>query len=60
MNLKFYNIVAKRLKVKFRNFYGPVHTFVEVTWEKLVGGGLFAPPPILIRVKVFMFLTALY
>ena len=48
--LKFCNSVAKGLKLKVRKFWGPTPTFVEVTGEKLVGGGLFAPP-ILNRVK---------
>ena len=49
MNLKFYTIVVKGLKLKVRNFYGLVPTFVEVTGEKLVGGAFL--PPILNRVK---------
>ena len=36
--LKFYNSVAKGLKLKARKFWGLSSTFVEVTWEKLVGG----------------------
>ena len=46
MSLKFYISVARRLKLKFKKFWGLVPTFLEVTGEKLVGG-LFAPPPIL-------------
>ena len=42
-NLKFYTIVAKGLKLKVRNFWGLVTTFVEVTGEKLMWG-LFATP----------------
>ena len=45
MNLKFYTIVVKGLKLKVRNFYGLVPTFVEVTGEKLVGGAFLSPPP---------------
>ena len=51
-NLKFYTSLLKGLKLKVRKFWGLIHTLVEVTEEKLVGGGLFAPlPPILNRVK---------
>ena len=50
MSLKFYISVARRLKLKFKKFWGLVPTFLEVTGEKLVGG-LFAPPPILNSVK---------
>ena len=42
MALKFYNSVVKGLKVKVRQFWGLVLTFVEVTGEKLVGRSLFA------------------
>ena len=38
-NLKFCTSVAKGLKLKVRKFWGPNPTFVEVTGEKLVGGG---------------------
>ena len=50
--------MAKKLKVKVRQFLGLSPKFVEVTEEKLVGGGggLFGgpppPPPILTRVKI--------
>ena len=40
MALKFYTSVAKGLKLKVRMFF----MFVEVTGEKLVGGGSFWPP----------------
>ena len=50
-NLKFYTSLSKGLKLKVRNFGGLVPTFIEVTGEKLVAGGLFYPPPILNRVK---------
>ena len=50
-NLIFYTSVAKGLKLKVRRFWGPNHTSVEVTGEKLVGGCLFPPSPILNRVK---------
>ena len=42
-NLRFCTSVAKRLKLKFRHFWRPDPTFVEVTREKLVVGlfGLF-------------------
>ena len=55
-NLKFYASVTKGLKLKVRKFWGLIPTFVEVTGEKLVGKGLFAPP-ILNRVKIF-FITS--
>ena len=48
-NLKFYNSVAKGLKLKVRKFWGLTPTFVEVTGEKLVG--VFDPSPILNRVN---------
>ena len=38
-NFKFYTIVVKGLKLKVRKFLGLVPLFVEVTKEKLVGGG---------------------
>ena len=41
MALKFYTSVAKGLKLKVTRFWGLITTFVEVTGEKLVGGGLF-------------------
>ena len=50
MTLKFYNSVAKGLKLKFRKLQAIIPTFVEVTGEKLVGGP-FCPPPILNRVN---------
>ena len=49
--MKFYISVAKELKGNVRKFLGQVPTFVEVTREKLVGGRLFAFPPILKRVN---------
>ena len=53
MNLKFYTSVAKGFKLKVREFYGLVPTFVEVTGEKLVGRGEpFWSLRILSRVKV--------
>ena len=47
--LNFYTSVAKGLKLKARKFWGLIPTFVEVTGEKLVGGGV-CPPPFLNRV----------
>ena len=41
--MKFYTSLSKELKLKVREFWGLIPTF-EVTGEKLVGGGLFAPP----------------
>ena len=43
-NLKFCTSVAKGLKLKIRKFLGPNPRFVEVTDEKLVGGGPFRRP----------------
>ena len=47
INLKIYTSKEKRLKLKFREFWGLIPRFVEVTGEKLVGegGGAFCPPP---------------
>ena len=46
MDLKFYISVAKGLELKVRKFSGLIRAFVEVTGEKLVGGGgLFGHPP---------------
>ena len=42
--------MAKALKV--RKFWGPISTFVEVTWEKPVGAAFLPPPPILNRVNI--------
>ena len=44
MALKFYTSVKKGSKVKVRKFWGSILTFVEVSGEKLVGGGAFVPP----------------
>ena len=42
----FYTSVAKALKLKVREFFRLIPTFIEVTQEKLVGKGeLFAPTP---------------
>ena len=51
--MKYYTSVAKELKLKVRNFWRLIRTFVEATGEKMVGGegGLFAPLLILNRVK---------
>ena len=51
MSLNFYASVAKGLNLKVTKFWGLIPTFVKVTGGKLIGGGLFAPPPILNRVK---------
>ena len=61
-NLKFYISVAKGLKLKVKMFLGLIPTFVEVTGkaptfvevreEKLVGGSLCPPSPILNRVNM--------
>ena len=44
MSLKVYTSVARGLKLKIRKFWDQIPTFVEVTEEKLVGAGFFAPP----------------
>ena len=45
MVLKFYTSVVKRLKLKFRKFWGVIRTFVEVTGEKRkTGREPFCPP----------------
>ena len=49
MALKFYSGVARRLKLKVREFWELIPTLGEVTREKLVGVGLFE---ILNRVKI--------
>ena len=49
MALKLYTSVAKGLKLKVRKFWKLIPTFVEVAWEKLVGGA-YCPLPILDRV----------
>ena len=51
MALNFYTSVAKRLTLHVRKFCGLIPTFVEVTREKLVGGGGAFCSPILNRVK---------
>ena len=52
-NMKFYTSLSKGLKLKVRKFWGLTPTLVEVTGEKLVGGGgHFGPPPILNKVKI--------
>ena len=38
-NLKFYTSVGKGLQLKVRTFWGLIPTFIEVTGEKLIGGG---------------------
>ena len=43
-NLKFYTSVAIVLKLHVKIFLGLIPTFVEVTGEKLVGGGVFLTP----------------
>ena len=50
MVLTFYISVAKGLKLKVRELWGLIPTFVEVTVEKLVGG--LSGPSILNRVKL--------
>ena len=55
MDLKFYTSVAKGLRLKVGTFSGLILTYVEVTAEKLVGGFLPPPRPILNRVKMIYF-----
>ena len=49
--MKVYTSVVKGLTLKVRKFWGKVPTFAEVTGKKVVGGGRFAPLPIINRVK---------
>ena len=44
MTMKFYTNLAIGLKEKVGKFWGLILTFVEVTGEKLVGGGAILPP----------------
>ena len=53
--LRFYTIVAKELKLKFKNFWRLILTSVEGAGEKLVDGGQggsFLGSPIMNKVKV--------
>ena len=50
-DLRFYTSVAKGLKLNFRKFWGIILTFVEVTSEKMVGGGGHFAPAILNKVN---------
>ena len=45
MTSELYTSVAKGLKVRLRKSWGLIPTFVEVTWEKLVGGKFWALHP---------------
>ena len=47
----FCTSVAKVLKLKIKTFWDVTPIFAENIGEKLLGGGLFARPPILNRVK---------
>ena len=51
MAINCYAGVGKGLKLKARNCWGLIPTFVEVTGEKLVGGAFCPLPPIQNRVK---------
>ena len=51
VDFKFFTSVEKKLKLKVEKFFGLISAFLEVIWVKLVGG-IFAPSPILNRVKV--------
>ena len=64
MVLKFYTSVVKRLKLKYRKFWGVIPMFVEVTGEKRkTGMGPFCPPPpppkslIGLKLNLFQFIT---
>ena len=48
MTLKFYTSVEKGLNLKVKRFCGLIPMFVELTGEKLVGGGGGFAPPLLI------------
>ena len=53
--LKFYTSVAKEFKLKVRTLWGLILTFVEVTWEKLVGWSFCPTPrPLSVPIKVFI------
>ena len=56
-NLKFDTSFAKDLKLKFRNSWGLISTFVEVTEEKLIKGAwcFFASSPVLNGIKDMLF-----
>ena len=41
MGLKWHTNVVKGLEIKVRKVWGLIHTFVEVTGEKLVGGSFY-------------------
>ena len=45
MPLKFYSSVANVLKLKTRKYWGLIHTFGEVTGQKLVDSPLPIPHP---------------
>ena len=51
MAFRFYTSDAKWLKLKVKKFLGLIFTFVDVTGEKLLGGGGLSP--ILNRVKAY-------
>ena len=52
MNLKFYTSLSKGLKLRLKQFWGLILTFVEVTGENLVGGAFLPTHPILNRVNI--------
>ena len=43
-NLKLYTSVEKRLKLKFKMFWGLIPKFVEATWEKQIGQTFLTAP----------------
>ena len=45
MALKYYTSVVKGLKLKARKIWVLIPTFLEVTWEKLVGVAFVSPYP---------------
>ena len=51
MALKFYNSVAKGLKLKGRKVWGLIFTLVEVSGKKLVRRSFWPPPPFWIGLK---------
>ena len=53
-NFKFYTSLSKGLKLKFRKFWRLISSFIDVTGEKLIGGGWLFWPLILNRVKVYI------
>ena len=52
ITLKFYTSVSKEFKQKVRIFWGLIPTFVEITWEKLLGDSPSTPILNMFKVKL--------